>query len=725
MSIASSASIPKTRLRSYWERLREVVPQGRGLPEEEWSRRHRGMLVILFINVVAVPIFGMAQGYSVLHSLGESSIVAVFAALALPHRFGRNLRSGAVAAGLLSAAALLVHFSGGYIEFHFYFFVVIALLALYQHWLPFLLAIAYVGVHHGIGGAIDPGSVYNHPDGIANPWKWAAIHAAFVLAAAAANVFAWRYFEAEQDRRRNLLRVTEAAIAQLPLPKLLDEVLLRVNEVLKADTTTISLWDEAGRLVIRSARGALSDHTGAVISAGDPVARQIATTRMPLVLQEVADQALANPVHRERQVHSLAAVPLLVAGNAIGMLDVGTAERRRFSRSDITLLELAADRIAPAIDRARLHDRDRGIALSLQRSLLPKNLPKVPGVSIAFRYQPAGESVEAGGDWYDAFTLPRGHIGIAMGDVVGRGTEAASLMGQLRTGLRAYAKEGHAPAASIARLGTLARELDKENMATLFYAEVDPDSMSLRYVNAGHPPPLLVTPGEEPRYLEGGRTTPIGVLPRKTPPEAKVSIAPGSTLVLYTDGLIESRITGLDEGMRQLVSVASNGARDADSLCDAIITEVPPESSGDDDVAVMAIRFEPTLGGMLELEYPAIPESAAQMRWVLERWLHENNVERNAVQDVVVACNEAAANAIEHAYGPSSANFRVSAARMDGHVNVAVADTGRWRAPRGHNRGRGLMLMRALMDTVDIERGERGTTVKMSKRGSGNGATPA
>lgn len=725
MSSAATTAIPKVRRPSRWSKLRELVPHGRGLPEEEWNRRHRGLLIILWINAVGTTIFGLAQGYGAGHTLAESMLMFLFAAIATPRRFGRNVRMAAVASGLLTGSALLVHFSGGYIEFHFHFFVVIALLGLYQHWLPFLLAIGYVLLHHGVGGVIDPQSVYNHPDGIAHPWKWAAIHAGFVLAASAATIFAWRYFEEEQGRRRDLLQVTEAALAQLPLPRLLDEVLRRVSEALKADTATISLWDESRRLVLRSARGALSDHNDELIPDGDFVAERIAASGKPVALHDTRANALGNPVHRERDVRSLAAVPLLVGGHAIGILDVGTVESRRFNRSDITLLELAADRIAPAIDRARLHERDHGIAVTLQRSLLPKELPELAGVTIGFRYEPAGESLEAGGDWYDAFTLPRGRIGVAMGDVVGRGTEAASLMGQLRTGLRAYAKEGHSPAASVARLSALARDLDDENMATLFYAEINPESMTVRYVNAGHPPALLVSADGRPRYIDDARSIPIGIAFVTDRPEGEAAIEPGCTLILYTDGLVEDRASGLEEGMDRLASVAVAHFADVESLCTSILEKVPPASAGDDDVAIMAIRFEPLIGPVLDLEYPAVPESAAQMRYVLERWLRENEVDSVSAQDVVIACNEAAANAIEHAYGPSSASFRLSAARANGEVDVSVLDTGRWRAPRGDSRGRGLMLMRALMDTVDIERGEAGTTVRMRKKGRDRAATPA
>lgn len=706
-------------------RLRDAVPHGRGLPAEDWDRRHRGLVVIVWIHALAVPVFGLAQGYPVAHTLAESSVVAVAGVVAGIRRLGHNPRSAAVSIGLLSASALLVHFSGGYIEFHFHFFVMIALLSLYQHWLPFLLAIAYVGIHHGVGGAVDPSAVYNHADGAAHPWKWAGIHAGFVLAAATANVFAWRYFEQEQARRRDLLRVTEAALSRLPLPELLDEVLRRISDVLKSDTATISLFDEHGRLVIEATRGGAPGEKGAILPPDDAIAMRIAQTGQPAVIEDARAEIVTNPVHRERAVRSLAGVPLLVAGERLGMLDVGTVERRRFGASDLTLLELAAERIAPAIERARLHERDHRIADILQRSLLPKSLPALEGVSLAFRYEPAGESIEAGGDWYDAFALPGGRLGLVMGDVVGRGTEAASLMGQLRTGLRAYAMEGHSPAEILPRLSNLARELDRGNMATLLYVEVDLERGAARYASAGHLPPLLVSPGGEARYLWEGRGTPVGSPIEGTWSEAETPLEPGATLVLYTDGLVESRIEPIDDGFQRLEELAGdNAALDAEGLCQLVIDRIPTSTIGD-DVALMVVKLAPELGPEMRLEYPAVPESAARVRHTLERWLAERGTAIEARQDIVLAASEAAANAVEHAYGPADATFRLVARHSDGEIELAITDSGSWRPPRD-DEGRGLVFMNALMDAVQVDPGPAGTTVLMRKRvGAGTRVGPS
>jgi diguanylate cyclase (GGDEF)-like protein/PAS domain S-box-containing protein len=175
--------------------MRLALPQGRGLPEEVWRRRHRALLALLWAHVAGLTVFALARGYTVMHAVLEGLVVAAFAALAvLAHRHQR-IASGLVSMGLITSSAVLVHIWGGVIEAHFHFFVVIGLLTLYEDWLPFLLAAAYVLVHHGITGAFFPESVYNHPDAIAHPWRWATIHAVFVGAAGVGAVTAWRLNE--------------------------------------------------------------------------------------------------------------------------------------------------------------------------------------------------------------------------------------------------------------------------------------------------------------------------------------------------------------------------------------------------------------------------------------------------------------------------------------------------------------------------------------------------
>jgi PAS domain S-box-containing protein len=206
MTHHASALPESRRLDGLWHRLTASLPHGQTLPEDEWRRRHHALLAILWLHVPALTIFAAAEGYSPFHSALHGGAVVVFALLATFGPKNRRFASVAVSLGLISASALLVHTWGGVIEGHFHFFVMIALLALYEDWLPFLIAAAYVVVHHGLMGALDPGGVYNHPDAVAHPWKWAAIHGAFVTAAGIASVAAWRLNEDVRAETRTAYR---------------------------------------------------------------------------------------------------------------------------------------------------------------------------------------------------------------------------------------------------------------------------------------------------------------------------------------------------------------------------------------------------------------------------------------------------------------------------------------------------------------------------------------
>lgn len=188
-------STPAWLVRTPVERIRELLPTGHLLPEDAWRSRHRFIVTVLWLHAVGLPLFGVLAGIELLHSVVEGASVALAAIVAGSERFDRVLRASVATVGLVSSSAILVHFSGGFIEAHFHFFVMLGLITMYQSWIPFLLAIGYVVVHHGAVGMLVPAAVYNHPDAVAQPWKWAAIHAAFVLGASAAYIAAWRMTE--------------------------------------------------------------------------------------------------------------------------------------------------------------------------------------------------------------------------------------------------------------------------------------------------------------------------------------------------------------------------------------------------------------------------------------------------------------------------------------------------------------------------------------------------
>lgn len=405
-------------------------------------------------------------------------------------------------------------------------------------------------------------------------------------------------------------------------------------------------------------------------------------------------------------------------GLARGVIVVGRHEPPAWAEELESQVGALARQAALALENAILYQRERGIAETLQRSLLPGQLPTIPGLLVEARYLP-GKHEAVGGDWYDVFQLPSGHAGIAMGDVAGRGVWAAAVMGQLRCALRALALEGDPPAVVGARLNRL---IPQGAMATLLYLVLDPDTMEAHYINLGHVPPLIMTPPGMPRFLDGG-APPLGAKLWSSCSESSIVLAPGSTLLLYTDGLVETRGESIDRGLARLahaLSTTSNGGISV--LLDHVLAQALGTGDAEDDVAVLALRPLPLEATRLALRLPANPGSLSQLRQTLRRWLGSAGLGQDVAFEIATACNEACANAIEHAYGPGDASFSFESRLDGGTVFVAVRDSGRWRAPSPSQKGLGLTVMRGLMDSVEVNTGHDGTTVQMHRRLPSGGA---
>jgi anti-sigma regulatory factor (Ser/Thr protein kinase) len=518
---------------------------------------------------------------------------------------------------------------------------------------------------------------------------------------------------------RGLEAVADAALAHLPFDELLSELLARVSHVLEVERAAILLHDEERQcLTVRAARGPGAEFAQSrQIPSGAGIAGQVAAERRPVFLEDTGIEAVPPSAVWQDRVRSMLAVPLLVEGaRVIGVLQVGTSEGRHFSDNDTQLLQLAADRLAVAIDRARLNEQAHHIAATLQRSLLPSSIPKVPGLELATRYQPGADGAQVGGDLYDVVPYSDGRVGLAIGDVVGRGIEAASLMGQIRNSLRAYAMEDDRPEQVVERLNLLMHHWQQDRIATLSYLVLDPRTGHVTFATAGHLPPLVLGPDGSATYLEGGEFVPLGVLPFGGYTSAEAVIKPGSTVLLYTDGLVEERGLSIDDGLDRLREAIQRAPADAGAMCDFLLAEVPPNGAAGDDVAVLATRLVPVDPSKLDLKLPAEPESLALMRRELERWLSAIGLDEETAYELKVACGEACMNAVEHAYPPGDAIFAVHALNLGASVEIVVRDFGFWRPPReGTDRGRGLELMKRLTDSMKVVPGSEGTTVHLLK----------
>ncbi len=523
------------------------------------------------------------------------------------------------------------------------------------------------------------------------------------------------------DRERSSLRmlqalqrVTDVSLSYLPLDDLLKELLERMSEILDSDTAAFLLLDEDGdELVATAAKGIEEEvEQGVRIPLGRGFAGRVAAERRAINIEDLDRADIWNPLLRERGIRSLLGVPLLSEGTVIGVLHVGTLTPRLFTPDDAELLQLAADRAATTIERARLFHQ-RGVVEALQQSLVPERLPIVPGVELAARYRPAVRRGGIGGDWYDAFPVARGGVALVAGDVMGHGIAAAAMMAQMRTGLRAYALDGSAPAEIVERLNRLALSLAAHQMTTLVLAMLDLDRDRVHIVSAGHLPPVVKAPDGSTRVLDLVSDAPLGVSPTTTYRAHEFELSVGSTLVLVTDGAVEVRGESVEHGLDRLRDLVA-AHDDLDEICDAVAQGDVRGRPADDDVAVLAARVEP-LTEQLTTRWRANAETLAAMRPLLRRWLTRWGAGDDEIYDITVAVQEASANAVEHAYAPGTATFVVEASHDHGVITFVIRDRGQWRAPRGTHRGRGLAMMRALMESVDVQHDDEGTVVVLRR----------
>ncbi len=358
---------------------------------------------------------------------------------------------------------------------------------------------------------------------------------------------------------------------------------------------------------------------------------------------------------------------------------------------------------------------ERSVADTLQHSILRDQLPAIPGLRFAARYLAGSDEAEIGGDWYDVIPLRDGKVGLVIGDVVGRGIRAAARMAHLQGAARAYALEGLRPSLVLERTDAFAQRLERPGMATLLYAILDPEAATLRFASAGHPPPLLVGPDPEAHFAEGRAGAPVGTVGFPVYEESVVAIEQGATVLLYTDGLVERSSIALTEGMESLREAATVIPGDPEALC-RLLPETVLEGVPGDDTALLAVRLEPLNGERIDLVLPADSESLAPMRRALARWLKAAGADHSEAYEVLVATGEACANAIAHAYPAGDASFELSGSRARDGLQIQVRDRGRWRAPRGELRRRGLTLMETLMDEMELDKSENGTTVTLRRR---------
>lgn len=542
------------------------------------------------------------------------------------------------------------------------------------------------------------------------------LHRSIRYAIQRAELFHARAAQAEAEALSSTLarlqEVADAAVAAPGEPLDYELMLTRSLAVISTELGALLVRDARSGAFVAAATAGLAEplrRTEAVL--GEATEPAIVSGE-PAILDHIAP-GTGGDFGPETGVHSLLAVPLEAAGEQFGSLVAVSAEPGRFTPQQARLLALAGERCARALAIAAAYNRERQTSAALQAGLLPQAVPELRRGEIAVRYLPAADGPAVGGDWYDAVLLPGGGLGLAIGDVTGHGAEAAVLMGQLRTALRAYALEGGSPATAVGRLNSLALSLGDAAIATLVYVVLDATLTNGEYVVAGHPPPVIVTE-DGARALEWVPALPVGVDDRAQYEAQPFELAPGDGLCLYSDGLVEER--GADVGAREAVLASALGApAGAEILCERVLAALRPAGPGEDDVALLVLRTSAT-AHELRLTHAATPESLSPARSQLRDWLVGIGADTPAVSDIVMAANEACMNVVEHAYeGLAPGEFAVEGYLDGDTVVIIVRDLGRWTEVQARGRGRGLKVMEALMDSVQLSFSADGTIVVMRR----------
>jgi PAS domain S-box-containing protein len=424
----------------------------------------------------------------------------------------------------------------------------------------------------------------------------------------------------------------------------------------------------------------------------------------------------AKPVERPESPGKFQGLVAALSGGGNVTLWLELRAPRWISAEDRLLVTVLVGHLSLAVQHVRQFESARETSLTLQRAMLP---PVQPPSGFAVRYEPAVPPLEIGGDWYDVLPIGDHYIGIVVGDCVGRGLPAAAIMGQLRSSARALLLTGAQPAVLLEQLDAAASLIPNAYCTTVFLAILDTESGILQYSNAGHMPAVLAydRSGSQTTLLTEARSVPLAVRRHEPRPQATQVLAPGSTLALFTDGLVERRHESIDDGFARAADVLVETMKlPVDAVADAVLRELAPEGGYDDDVAMVIYRHQQA---PLRIECDATADKLVGIRRRLAGWLHAADVPDELVADIVLIVNEACTNCIEHAYhGRDAGAMVVEAEAVDDELRVQVSDYGSWQEPAAEpgNGGRGMLLMKALGESVALSCTPEGTTVDIAFR---------
>jgi anti-sigma regulatory factor (Ser/Thr protein kinase) len=528
-------------------------------------------------------------------------------------------------------------------------------------------------------------------------------------------------------RLQSLGELTSRLAGALTLDDVARVVLAYALASFDVDHCVFAVDDGGSFRYVRRIRGEMLDEADerlppvwkrAVADARGPLVAAAQTGRPSFTPDGEPLRHVASDRH-ERRIRALAALPLR-APSLTGALTIGYRSAHVWLPAERALLNAAGQLIAQAAERARRFEAQHGTAQLLQRSMLPEHLPELETFRIAARYDVGVDGNAAGGDFYDAFELSDGRLAMVLGDVAGHDVRAAAVMGQVRAALRAMALTDPAPPSVLAGLDRLVGSLGAESrneeiFVTVVYGVLDPTDGTIVLASAGHPPPVLRRAG-----LAGGASTAELV---KVPPGAPlglggrwqtglVRLEPGDSILLFSDGVVERRGHGLNEGLDVLVAAtAASASGDPRNLCSLATSAVP--GATDDDVAVLAVEHAVALSRSTTMLVPAEPTGPSRVRQWMTARLREWAVPDPVIGAAILCTSELTTNALLHAGTPAQVHIDLTAERL----LVSVADTGtrgsviRARTDTMSSRGRGLGLIEELSDSWGTDPTVRGSTV--------------
>ncbi|WP_046732099.1 SpoIIE family protein phosphatase [Streptomyces humi] len=407
----------------------------------------------------------------------------------------------------------------------------------------------------------------------------------------------------------------------------------------------------------------------------------------------------------------LAILPLPAGGRMAGACLIGWDSPHDFGPDERALLTASAGLAGEALMRAHAFDAEHELVGMLQRTLLPRRLPTLPGAVAVARYLPTTAGLEVGGDWYDVIPLPDNHVALVIGDVQGHSAAAATLMGQLRTALRAYAVEGHTPDVVVSHANRLLMDMESDLFATCCYVDVDMEDGTAWCVRAGHLPPVLRHPDGATEITETEGGLPLGVLTQADFPMTQLSLGPGTVLALTTDGLVETPDADIDDGMARFArDLAGADPAHLGLAADALLGNAPRA----DDVALLLLRYDGMAVRPLRESWTVwrVPEAARHARRFSKRSLRIWGVTDDAMDAALLVVSELVTNALIHTDGP----VRLDLTLLDHRLRIAVADA----SPRSPVKptnigweatgGRGILLVEAVSaawGTVPVSGGKQ------------------